>query len=117
MSVGGWRGNNVDSCLSRSNWRGRHTAGLSVLAIAILTAVIPAFAQSTGTATLVGTVTDSSGLVIPGAKVTVVNTETAFRSETVTSSEGGYYVPYLSPGTYQITIEASGFKRLGPPQQ
>ena len=80
-------------------------------AIAILSALAPAFAQSTGTATLVGTVTYSSGLVIPGAKVAVVNTETAFRSEIVTSNEGGYYVPYLRPGTYQITIEAAGFKR------
>src|SRR5207302_686818 len=48
---------------------------------------------------------------VPGARVTVVNTETSFLSETKTSAEGGYYVPYLSPGAYRITLEAPGFKR------
>jgi hypothetical protein len=69
------------------------------------------FAQSsTGTATLVGTVTDSSGAVIAGAKVSVLNTGTAFTSEGVTSAEGSYYVPYLIPGSYKLMIEAAGFK-------
>jgi len=69
-----------------------------------------AFAQSTGTATLVGTVSDSTGAVIAGAKVTVINTGTQFVSESVTTAEGSYYVPYLIPGTYKLTIEAKGFK-------
>jgi hypothetical protein len=68
-------------------------------------------AQTTGTATLVGTVTDSTGARVVGAKVTVVNTETSFTSESVTSAEGDYYIPYLSPGSYRISIEAAGFKR------
>jgi hypothetical protein len=70
-----------------------------------------ASAQTTGTATLLGTLTDSSGAVIAGAKVTVTNTATSFTSETVTNAEGYYFVTYLNPGTYQITIEAAGFKR------
>src|SRR5436305_10368685 len=85
----------------------------SLRAVAIvLSAAFPliAMAQTTGAATLVGTVTDPSGLAVPGAKLTLVNTETSFRSETVTSTEGSYVVPYLSPGTYQITLEAAGFK-------
>ena len=57
------------------------------------------------------TVTDSAGAIVPGAKVMVVNTATSFRSETTTSPEGSYFIPYLSPGTYQITLEAPGFKR------
>jgi len=69
-----------------------------------------AIAQTTGSATLVGTITDSTGAVLPGVKVSVVNTETSFRSETQTSPEGSYYVPYLSPGSYRITVEASGFR-------
>jgi hypothetical protein len=55
--------------------------------------------------TISGLVKDPSGAVVPNAKVTVTNTETAFRSETVTSSDGNYYVPYLSPGSYRIEIE------------
>lgn len=69
-----------------------------------------AFAQSTGTATLVGTVNDSTGAVVPGAKVVVRNTQTAFVYEGVTSATGSYYIPNLNSGTYQLTVEASGFK-------
>ena len=68
-------------------------------------------AQSTGSATLVGTVTDSTGAAIPGAKVNVVNTATSFVSNGETGPEGNYYVPYLAPGSYRLTIEAGGFKR------
>ena len=71
----------------------------------------PAVAQQAGSATLVGTITDSSGARVPAARVAVVNVETSFRSETQSSAEGEYYVPYLSPGAYQITVEGAGFKR------
>src|SRR5262245_53153622 len=76
----------------------------------MLLAVPLAFAQTTGSATLVGTLTDTTGSVIPAAKVTVVNTATSIVSESVTTSEGSYYIPYLIPGTYRIRIEAAGFK-------
>src|SRR5882724_1375736 len=79
-----------------------------VTLLAIVSSLLSA--QTTGTATLVGTITDSSGAVMPGAQVKVLNTATSFLSETVTNSEGSYYVPYLSPGTYRVTIEAAGFK-------
>src|SRR5213594_3699591 len=82
----------------------------AVVALAAVT-VTAAIAQVAGTATLVGTVTDTTGAVLPGVRVNVVNTATSFRSETTTSPEGSYYIPYLSPGTYQISFEASGFKR------
>jgi len=85
---------------------------LSLVVLLFLNAT-GAVAQTTGAATLVGTVTDATGAVAPAARVTVVNIETAFRSETQTGPEGNYYVPYLSPGTYQVTVEAAGFK-MGP---
>ena len=81
-----------------------------VLSIFALLAA-PAFAQTTGAATIVGNVTDISGAVVPAAKVTVVNTETNFHFEGVTNQDGYYYVPYLRPGIYNVTIEAAGFKR------
>ena len=68
-------------------------------------------AQTTGTATIVGTLTDSTGARVAGAKITVVNVETSFTFNGVSSAEGDYFVPYLNPGNYRITIEASGFKR------
>jgi hypothetical protein len=80
------------------------------VAIALL-AVVGCWAQGTGAATLVGTITDTSGAVVPGAKVTVMNTGTAFISEASANAEGGYYIPYLIPGTYRMTIEGQGFKK------
>ena len=79
--------------------------------LGLLLPVAIAFAQTTGTATLVGTVTDNTGAVVPGASVKIVNTETQFVYNGLTSPEGAYYVPNLIPGTYRLTIEATGFKR------
>ena len=84
---------------------------VSILPVVILTVLAQAAAIAQTDATLVGTVRDTSGSIMPGAKVTVINKDTAFRSETVTSAEGSYYVPYLSPGAYQLIVEAPGFKR------
>src|SRR5437762_8857819 len=69
------------------------------------------FAQSsTGTATMVGAVTDSTGSIIPGAKVTVTNKGAGFVFSSVSTSEGTWYIPNLNPGDYQLKIEAAGFK-------
>jgi hypothetical protein len=70
-----------------------------------------AWAQTAGTGTLVGNVTDSTGAALVGAKIQVINTETSFVHDSVTNAEGGYYVPYLSPASYRLTIEMQGFKR------
>ena len=77
----------------------------------LLLLVSLAFAQTTGTATLVGTVTDNTGAIVPGATINIVNTETQFVYNGKTNPEGAYYVPNLIPGTYRLTIEAAGFKR------
>ena len=69
------------------------------------------WAQTASTGTLVGTVTDSTGAVVVGASVTVVNDATSFTNKSQTSAQGAYYVPYLAPGSYRLTIEAQGFKR------
>src|SRR5260370_40969078 len=82
--------------------------------IALLAAALiaqGASAQTTGAATILGTVTDTTGAVIPGVKVTVVGTETGFHFEGVTNNDGYYYIPYLRPGVYNVTIEAQGFKK------
>ena len=66
--------------------------------------------QAARTATLVGTVTDPAGALVPGAKVTVTNVETGFVSNGVTNAEGAYYIPFLAVGNYELRIEAAGFK-------
>lgn len=67
-------------------------------------------AQSTGTATITGAVTDSTGAAVPGARVTVTNTESGLVFTSVTTGEGTYYVPNLNPGPYMVKIESQGFK-------
>ena len=84
---------------------------LIVLSAFALLAASASSAQTTGAATIVGSVTDASGAAIPGARVTVVNAETNFQFGGVTNQDGYYYLPYLRPGTYNVTIEAPGFKR------
>ena len=69
-----------------------------------------ALAQTGGGATLVGTVKDASGAAVGGAKVTVINTATAFITEIKSAADGAYYVPYLAPGDYRMKVTSAGFK-------
>jgi hypothetical protein len=64
------------------------------------------------TATIVGTVADSAGAVIPRATVTVVNVDTHFTSRAVTSGNGEYRIELLPIGSYSLTAEATGFKKF-----
>jgi hypothetical protein len=61
---------------------------------------------------LSGIVTDSSGSVLPQTRVTAVETATGLQRETVSSSTGGYGIPELPVGTYNVTFEHKGFKSL-----
>jgi hypothetical protein len=71
----------------------------------------PAFAQDI-TATIVGTVTDASGGGVSGAKVSIFSVEHQRVEQTVkTSSAGEYVAPLLPVGTYNVSIEAPGFKK------
>lgn len=57
-----------------------------------------------------GRVTDSSGAVVQGAKVTVTNVATGVSSHTTTTSEGAYTITDLIPGAYTVRVEKEGFK-------
>ncbi len=62
-------------------------------------------------ATMLGTVTDSSGAVVPNAKVAITQTQTDAVHNTATNESGNYIIPNLPPGQYSITVEATGFKK------
>jgi hypothetical protein len=66
-------------------------------------------------ATIKGRITDASGAVVPGAKVTVLNQGTQVGVSTQVSATGDYTVPLLQPGTYTVSAEATGFKRYVRP--
>jgi hypothetical protein len=70
----------------------------------------PAAAQL-GTATISGKVTDATGAVVVGASVTAVNNDTGFRRQTTSNELGQYNLPGLSPGSYSLTVEFTGFRR------
>jgi hypothetical protein len=75
----------------------------------LLTA-LPVQAQI-GTSTMTGRVTDSSGAVVAGANIVVIQTGTNFTFNTPTNSEGLYRVLSLNPGMYRVSAEAQGFKK------
>jgi len=60
---------------------------------------------------VVGTVTDQSGAVIPGSKVTVTNVGTGISATVVTGPSGEYAIPNLAVGTYNIAVDHAGFAK------
>jgi hypothetical protein len=81
---------------------------VGLLLAAVLTFAGAALGQSTR-GELAGNITDTSGALVPGAKVVVVNTDTGANSETVSTSAGLYRFTELSIGKYTVTVSASGF--------
>jgi len=71
----------------------------------------PAFAQSTAAnGTIEGTISDSSGGVLPGVTVTITNVNTGVERAVVTNEKGLYRAPLLPLGSYQVVAELPGFK-------
>jgi outer membrane receptor protein involved in Fe transport len=77
----------------------------------LLTFTGMALAQSAETGQISGTVTDPTGAVVPGAKVTVTSVGTQAVRTTTTNSSGSYTVSGLPPTNYQVAIEAAGFAK------
>lgn len=67
------------------------------------------FAQTTST-TILGSVTDSSGATVLGAKVVATNINTGIRRQDTTTATGDYGFPLLDVGMYSVTVEMKGFK-------
>jgi len=79
---------------------------LLVLGIALLGTT----AYSQGTASIVGTVTDATGGVVPDAKITITNVDTGIVRTTETNATGSYSAPNLAIGRYNVKVGADGFK-------
>src|SRR3954465_5808568 len=75
----------------------------------ILLAAVSLSAQ-TFRGTILGTVTDLSGAVVAGAKVSVKNTGPGLERSTETSGDGSYSLPELPIGTYNVTVSQQGFQ-------
>src|SRR4051794_12949528 len=86
----------------------RRLRSLSFLPLLLLLFTAPALAQYG--ASLQGTITDQSGAVVQGAKVTATDTATGKTNFATTSPQGFYRIAGLPPGKYKVTIEAPSFR-------
>src|SRR5579863_7399449 len=80
-----------------------------VAAAALMLAASSAFAQEFRS-TISGVVTDPTGGAVASAQVTVRETRTNSKSQTLTDSAGQYSIPFLVPGPYELRVTSSGFK-------
>ena len=87
-----------------------HNIAVSVLSLILASGAV--FAQTAGSGSLNGTVTDPTGAAIPGAAVTVHNADTGSDRALESNGAGVYSAPFLQPGRYDITVSKSGFTKV-----
>jgi Carboxypeptidase regulatory-like domain len=85
----------------------RKTTGVVVFLISV--AVVGLAQVDTGS--LVGTVKDASGALLPGVTVTATNTDTGIATVTKTEQNGDYVITPLHIGRYSVSVEVTGFHR------
>jgi hypothetical protein len=78
--------------------------------LSILLAIAALVQAAEPTATILGTVRDPSGGVVPNATVRATNQATGFHRDAVTTQEGTYILPLLPVGAYRVTVQAPSFK-------
>src|SRR5713226_6689204 len=83
---------------------------LNIFTLALLAA--SAFGQTSGSGTITGTLKDPSGAVVPGAAVTIRNTDTSIDRKTQTTEAGIYTATFLRPGHYEINVSKPGFSSV-----
>ena len=84
------------------------------VAVAVLAALAPgrAVLAQVGSAALAGVVVDQAGAGVPGATITAIAVGTNGSRTAIAGQDGGYAVPGLAPGAYQVRVELTGFRRL-----
>ena len=81
------------------------------LCLLITSAAVSLYGQGGAYGTILGTVKDNSGAVVAKASVDVTNVATNVTKHTETTSSGDFTVPYLTPGTYRVTVQSQGFQK------
>src|SRR5687767_12356247 len=89
----------------------RRLAGGAMAMLLLALAAPPARGQEFR-GSITGRVTDRSDAVLPGTRVTATNTDTGVATTAAANGDGIYLLPFLAPGTYTVTGELMGFKKL-----
>ncbi|MDT7816679.1 MAG: hypothetical protein QOJ42_6595, partial [Acidobacteriaceae bacterium] len=84
---------------------------LVTMSLLILVSALHARAQQI-TGSIVGTVKDAQGAVVPGASVKATNADTGFSRVATTAGDGAYRIEYLPIGKYDVNVEMAGFKKF-----
>ncbi|MGO8787253.1 MAG: TonB-dependent receptor [Terriglobia bacterium] len=84
----------------------------AALLFSVFLLLLPVAMWAQDTATIVGTVTDSTGAVVPGAKVTVANPDRGFTRDVASDSAGEYTAVRIPIGNYVVSTEVAGFQKL-----
>jgi Carboxypeptidase regulatory-like domain len=82
---------------------------IAALAALCVLSIVPTTLHAQGYGSISGTVTDSTGAVVPGVQLTATQSSTGLALKSTTSAEGTYAFPSLSPSTYNISASATGF--------
>src|SRR5277367_5017864 len=92
----------------RMNWK-RFFAAVFALLVVLSLGSTRLIAQTQSTGDVTGVVSDPSGGVVPDAKVVLKDVSKGNNQETKTSKDGTYRFYLLTPGTYDVTVTATGF--------
>jgi len=84
---------------------------IRILLLTGLGAALGSLPAQVTTGTILGTVRDSTGAAVPGAQVTITETNKGTSLQFVTDETGSYTAPFLTPGAYAVAVEKAGFRR------
>src|SRR5262245_28034511 len=84
---------------------------MQILRALAATAVFAGVLMAQSNGSINGTIKDSKGGVVAGARVTVSNPDQAVHTTATSNAEGAFVFPLLPPGTYTVTAEMQGFKK------
>src|ERR1700682_3563926 len=84
--------------------------GRGLAAFSLMALVVAPLSAQTFRGTILGTVLDPNGAVVPGAKVTAKNVETGIERTTATDDQGNYTIAELQTGSYELTVRQPGFQ-------
>src|SRR6266700_2300206 len=93
------------------NKRFSHAGCRALLGFVILAIPVSLWGQA-ARGSIAGSVKDTSGAVVPAVSITVTEEETGTALKVTTQQDGSFLAPQLQPGSYKVTAEAGGFKRL-----